>query len=375
MVQRPMRVCYFAVGSDTLRNGYHQKVFRTIDTWRDLGCETLWVLGSRAGAPADLDFKNGIRPAGEAQLWTWPSGLRRFFWERAACRRVKEWKPDVIYIRSAYYTPAVIPLLDTVPCCIEINTNEDVERQQLGKLQYLYFRLSSGYVLNRVKGIVSVTREIARLPRYVNSRKPIKVIANGIPLTNCTPARNSLAKEPVLVMMATGNYGWHGLDKLATLARRFPGWKIHLLGDAEVPAEVRSCENILVHGLMKRSEYEPLLAEAHVGLGSLALHRKRMEEACPLKVREYLRYGLPVIGGYIDTDIPDGSDYFLNIGNHELNVKESLDRIEGFVKQWMHRRVEPAAIAHLDYNFKEQERLAFLCEIAGLKTQRATVCA
>jgi hypothetical protein len=100
-----------------------------------------------------------------------------------------------------------------------------------------------------------------------------------------------------------------------------------------------------------------------------------MEEACPLKVREYLRYGLPVIGGYIDTDIPDGSDYFLNIGNHELNVKESLDRIEGFVKQWMHRRVEPAAIAHLDYNFKEQERLAFLCEIAGLKTQRATVCA
>jgi glycosyltransferase involved in cell wall biosynthesis len=370
-----MRVCYFAVGSDTLRNGYHQKVFRTIDTWRDLGCETLWVLGSRAGAPADLDFKSGIQPVGDVQLWTWPSGLRRFFFEREACQRVKEWKPDVIYIRSAYYTPAVIPLLDTVASCIEINTNEDVERQQLGKLQYLYFKLSSAYVLNRVKGIVSVTREIARLPRYVNARKPIKVIANGIPLTGCAPVRSSSAKEPVLVMMATGNYAWHGLDKLVALARRFPRWKIHLLGDAEIPAEVRSCENILAHGLMKRSEYEPLLAEAHVGLGSLALHRKKMEEACPLKVREYLRYGLPVVGGYTDTDIPDGSDYFLNVGNHEHNVKESLDRIEAFVMQWMHRRVEPAAIAHLDYNFKEQERLAFLSEIAGLKAQRTAVCA
>src|SRR5690349_19117063 len=103
-----MRVCYFAVGSDTLRNGYHQKVFRTIQTWKNSGCQTLWALGSRAEAVAALDFANGIRPSGEALLWTWPSGVRRLFHEKEACKAVLKWQPDVVYIRSAYYTPAII---------------------------------------------------------------------------------------------------------------------------------------------------------------------------------------------------------------------------------------------------------------------------
>jgi glycosyltransferase involved in cell wall biosynthesis len=362
-----MRVCYFVIGSDTLRNGYHQKIFRTVDAWRDFGCETLWALGSRAGTPGAADFAEGVRPAGEALLWTWESGARRFFSEREACRKVLEWKPDVIYIRSAYFTPAIIKLLNSVPSCIEINTNEDAERRQFGRLHYLYFRISSGYVLKRVKGIVAVTREIARLERYRQSGKPIKVIANGIPLEDFAPRPVSPAKQPVLAMMTTGQYRWHGLDKLTALARKFPSWEIHLMGDAQVTAELAACENVKRHGLLKRSEFEPILARAHVGLGPLALHRKKMEEACPLKVREYLSYGLPVIAGYEDTDFPEGAEFLLQIGNSESNVENSLEQMEAFTRKWMHRRVPAAAIEHLDFHAKEKERLSFLAELAGRK--------
>jgi glycosyltransferase involved in cell wall biosynthesis len=360
-----MRICYFVIGSDTLRNGYHQKIFRTIQVWRELGCETLWVLGSRAGSPAAADFEAGICPPGEARFWTWQSGLRRFFSERGACNSLLQWKPDLIYIRSAYFTPAVVKLLNRVPSCIEINTNEDAERRQYGKLQYLYFRVSSGYVLKRVKGIIAVTREIAHLPRYVETGKPIAVIANGIPLESFEARPVSNVYDPVLIMMATGRYRWHGLDKLTVLARKFPKWRIHIVGDAEITAELAACENVKVHGLLKRAEFEPLLAEAHVGLGPLALHRKDMKEACPLKVREYLSYGLPVIAGYEDTDFPGGAEFFLQIGNAESNVKNSLHAIEAFVAKWMGRRVAPAKIAHLDYRSKEKERLSFLAELAG----------
>jgi hypothetical protein len=165
-------------------------------------------------------------------------------------------------------------------------------------------------------------------------------------------------------MMATGQYPWHGLDKLAVLAKRFPSWTIHVLGDSPVTPEVAACKNVKAHGLLKRDQFEPLLAEAHVGLGPLALHRKNMEEACPLKVREYLSYGLPVIAGYLDTDFPNGAEFFLQIGNSEKNVEHSLEQIEAFVNRWMHRRVNPVDIAHLDYRAKEQQRLAFLAEIA-----------
>jgi glycosyltransferase involved in cell wall biosynthesis len=371
-----MKICYFGVGSDTLRNGYHQKIFRTIDIWREMGCETLWVLGSRAGAPAATDFAKGIKPSGEARLWTWPSGMSRYFPEKEACSSVLKWRPDVIYIRSAYFTPAINGLLEAVPACIEINTNEDAERKQFGRLHYLYFRISSRYVLKRVRGIICVTREIARLARYSRTQKPIKVIANGIPLENCAPRPISPEKNPILVMMATGQYRWHGLDKLAILARKFPTWTIHILGDAPVDSDLAGCGNVKVHGLLKRGEFEPILAQAHVGLGPLALHRKEMEEACPLKVREYLSYGLPVIGGYVDTDFPQGAEFFLQIANREDNVATSLDAIEKFVAYWMQRRVAPSEIAHLDFRSKERERLAFLEQIYnGKKVGSAVACA
>jgi glycosyltransferase involved in cell wall biosynthesis len=208
------------------------------------------------------------------------------------------------------------------------------------------------------------------------SAKPIKVIANGIPLENFAPRPISQERDPVLVMMATGQYRWHGLDKLVILARKFPKWTIHILGDALVSSELAGCGNVRVHGLLKRSEFEPILARAHVGLGPMALHRKEMEEACPLKVREYLSYGLPVIGGYVDSDFPKGAEFFLQIPNREDNVERSLDAIEKFVAHWMHRRVAPSEIAHLDFRSKERERLAFLEQISNRKqVGSAVACA
>jgi hypothetical protein len=115
---------------------------------------------------------------------------------------------------------------------------------------------------------------------------------------------------------------------------------------------------------MTRREYEPLIAGCTAGIGTLALHRKGMDEACPLKVREYLAYGLPVILGCADADIPKDADYALHIPNTENNVAEHLPEIQSFVESWRGRRVPRTQVAHMDWAAKETSRLRLLARFA-----------
>ena len=56
----------------------------------------------------------------------------------------------------------------------------------------------------------------------------------------------------------------------------------------------------------------------HIGLGSMAFYRNKMFEACPLKVREYVASGLPVILPYADTAFREECpEWVLRLPNEE----------------------------------------------------------
>ena len=59
------------------------------------------------------------------------------------------------------------------------------------------------------------------------------------------------------------------------------------------------------HGRLTSKEIHSLAIQCSLGLSSFALDRKRMNEACALKVREYLALGLPVYGNYKESFSPD----------------------------------------------------------------------
>jgi hypothetical protein len=101
-----------------------------------------------------------------------------------------------------------------------------------------------------------------------------------------------------------------------------------------------------------------------VALGSMALHRNLMNEASPLKVREYLAYGIPTIIGYHDTDFPDGHPFILELPNEENNVESNLDKIRRFVSEVKGRRIERETIAHIDVKIKELQRFKFLTKFS-----------
>ena len=90
-----------------------------------------------------------------------------------------------------------------------------------------------------------------------------------------------------------------------------------------------------------------------------------MDEACPLKVRRYLEYGLPVLLGYRDTDL-DAVDswWLLRLPNTEENVVTSLAEIDSFVARARGRRVPREEVEPLiSAAAKETARLAFFDEV------------
>jgi hypothetical protein len=108
------------------------------------------------------------------------------------------------------------------------------------------------------------------------------------------------------------------------------------------------------------------VAAADVAIGPLALHRNRMDEASPLKVADYLAYGLPVIIAHQDTRFPDGAPFLLQLSNEEDNVDRALDDIAAFVDSWVGRRVDRREIRVIDAPLVERQRLDFILDVSGL---------
>jgi hypothetical protein len=123
--------------------------------------------------------------------------------------------------------------------------------------------------------------------------------------------------------------------------------------------------NVHLHGYLGPEEYRNVLAEADVALSTLALHRKDMQEASPLKTRECLAYGLPMILAYADTDLDAlQCDFLLKIPNRDDNIETHAARIREFAYAMRGRRVDRQLIRErIDSAAKEGQRLAFFEQV------------
>jgi hypothetical protein len=164
-------------------------------------------------------------------------------------------------------------------------------------------------------------------------------------------------------MVGSPNIDWHGMDKVKTLAKAIPDFDFHIVGIKNQDNDVR---NLTYHGICTPSQLAELYQSMDIGLGTLALHRKGMNEACPLKCREYAAFGLPFIIGYKDNDF-SGQNFVLEIENTENNVVENIERIKKFVNDWKGKRVPYSSIEKLiSVITKEKQRLDFFTNVLAI---------
>ncbi len=358
-----MRIAYLGQMADiATENGISKKIRQQAAAWTHAG----HVVRYFAAVPTPTPW-SGLSPL-ETELVDRGRGFARFASSLALCRRIRAWRPDLIYFRYAYHSPGLPFLFRDIPTIAEINSDDRREYGlTLSATKQLYHRFTRRRVLRRVRGFVAVTNELAG--RFAGFPVPAAVIGNSADLADlpALPPASTMDRTKVALIGNTGS-PWHGLDRLGELARLLPELDFVVIGCTAAdflagdPTRQQP-DNLQLLGMLPQRDYLPLLRDATAAFGTLGLYRKHMDEACPLKVREYLALGLPVIGAYRDTDIPDDADYFLRLPNNAESLAPWRDRIAAFIEHWRGRRVPRTALAHLDVSVKEAQRLAFMAEI------------
>jgi len=251
---------------------------------------------------------------------------------------------------------------------MEINTEDVAEFALTNSWKHrVYNRVTRWLTIRCCKGMVFVTEELSRSRRF-NGLRGLKItIPNGIDLRKHHSLGPSASTKPRIIYLGSDQPS-QGIEIIITLAREIPELSFDIVGP--LAERLGDCpRNVTAHGYLPQTRYRPIMERADLGLGCLALHLKGLNEACPLKTREYLAAGLPVIVGYTDSDFPQGAPFMLNLKAPEQNVRCNVQPIIDFARYWHGRRVPRPDVSCIGVGEKERRRLAFLEQILRHEAQ------
>lgn len=172
-------------------------------------------------------------------------------------------------------------------------------------------------------------------------------------------------------MLAVANVSdWHGYDRIIRGMAGDGTSTLSLVGDGvamgklfDLVSALRLHERIAFKGVLTGAALSAEFAMADCAVSSLGLHRIGAEDASPLKTREYIARGLPVVFAGRDPDL----------FNHPLfahRVQSNDDPVDvGRISDWLNalrgsptgaEQIHDFAARRLDYKSKARELVNFL---------------
>jgi glycosyltransferase involved in cell wall biosynthesis len=166
---------------------------------------------------------------------------------------------------------------------------------------------------------------------------PCIKMGNGIEQNIILTAVQKKQEAPLQFISVSSIYYWHGIDRLIEGLNNYynqPHSKIVELSIVGEGSESENLKNLVskyklekyVSFLGQKTKYElaALYQNAHMGIGSLAPHRKSILEESTLKSREYFASGLPIVLAARDRDFETMSDfvYQTTLDETPLNINE-----------------------------------------------------
>lgn len=282
---------------------------------------TISDLSSESPLQVSLGTCRSLRHRAPAKVFRWAEGRIRFInWLREKASNY-----DLLVLRYNVGDPiwawAAVRLGKPI-----VTVHHTMEGPELSSGPGLKRRLKAfidaecaRYVLPRASAIIGVTREIVdyqktRVPAA--KATPALLYPNGIQTGSCSEAPRTNNHVPQLLFVAARFANWHGLDRLLdSVFTSTDDFALHLVGELNTLDKARALtdDRIKLHGVLSSAAVEELCASADIGLSSFALDRNNMQQACTLKVREYLACGVPVYAGHSDV-FPVDFAYYQNGG-------------------------------------------------------------
>lgn len=359
-----MRISYFYNTDRLDESGVTKKIIQQVLEWRALGHEAKIFC---VAITFDPNFISKNKEIIDLSIKKQRNYYLKFFDSFEVFYKIKKYKPDVVYLRFELMRPLIFRVVRKYRSIVEINSDDNEELKLLKNRsiryysKYIYNLFVRRILLKSAVGIVYVTHELSKhssFQKYSNS--PFVVIPNSIKLNHYVTKKNATFdhRRPQLVFIGSGNSPWHGIDKIVKLADLTKDFDYHIIGGEKLP----DTDNVKFYGQLGKDQYDRIIQNADIGIGTLALHRKKMEEACPLKIREYLANGLPIIIGYTDTIfIENRPDWVLELPNCEDNIFIKLNEIINFVEKMKSVGLtREQVMPYVDTTYFELQRLSFM---------------
>lgn len=336
----------------------------------ELGACVLYVLSTESGEH-EAEWKAISQPGLDVRtISIGKSILSRHILSFRLLPALMKQRPDIGYFRYLHFYLGIYLCIRLFRFVFEVNS-DDLSELRRSRAVWLYQKMTRGFYLRNVAGLVFVSEQIGRLPSYVCYKKKSIVIGNGYDDTHVDwdgllrpqpEIDNFFSKYPHNVFfLGSSSQVWQGVDKIVAMAGQLPDVGFHLVGDVTLGEEVPA--NVHLYGYLPLSRYQYLIARCDVAIGPLALHRKNMSGTSALKVAEYVMFRKPVILAYEESDLPPDADFILRLDNTESNVTEGLRAINDFIISAKHLSVPDSLVQAMSMRNKNKMRADFLMSI------------
>lgn len=249
----------------------------------------------------------------------------------------------IIMIRfKDVFFPFLFPVLlykrlQGVRLIIDVPTPRVILMQELkGSRAPLYFNLRRAWSLLSFSWVLFPAHKIIQYAEestffsFGVKHKTVKM-GNGILINDKIPLVKYTWPEEELKLIGVAHIApWHGFDRLinaiaSTNKMNLP-YKVSftVVGDSghkknleELVGNLGLEKQVIFTGSLTGDELDQVFIDKHIGVSSLGLYRKSLNEASDLKTREYMARGMCVLGAGQDPDFSNDSPYRFLVSNDE----------------------------------------------------------
>lgn len=362
MLNRKLKVVYIVDYDLRQNSGVVQKILQQTSKWHKLGVEIFYVSTKTLTLQnSKMQILSSKKPL-KFKLKKIGTAINVFYNSLFIKDLVDEIKPDLVYVRFCLYTPQIAKILKKYKSIMELNSDDISEYKATSKITYFYNILTRNILLKNIDGFISVSEEIKQIFTYL--KKDIKVIANGVDTSIFTP-KNNKNQKPIFVFITTSNQPWQGIDKVIKMSENFKEYMFYIIG-----IKGADTDNLKYFGYLSHDSATEIIQKSDIGIGTLSLYITKLNEASPLKTRQYLACGLPIIYAYDDTDMNEINNFTLKFKNYDENInyskiKSFVDRVFNNIS--INKEAREFAENKLDFSIKEKERIEFFWKIYNEK--------
>ena len=287
-------------------------------------------------------------------------------------RIMKERHFDLVYFRLAPLSMAGIRMCRILKknkskIVVEIPTYPPEKKRNASFIRNLYIQYSDK-CWAKINNLITLYTLIGDEANEYNGRPAIN-IDNGINIDKVKIRKPQFDNKKIHLLAVASMSEWQGYDRLinsiAQSDRKIQEQIVfHMIGpdgDGSLVKWKRIVESnrlediVLFHGMLTGKELDPYFDLADVGICTLGLYRKGLEQASILKLREYAARGLPFIYAAMDPALSSEEIFCIRVSNDDNLI--DMEKIVAFAKEMrkneeLPEKIRSYAHKHMSWDYQ-----------------------